>query len=71
MSDDAWVDLVTALAVLAKHKIGPFPLHCEHDELTVMSDPMKFSDEELTQLEEWGFIPTDDECFKSYRFGSA
>ncbi|NEW49369.1 hypothetical protein GV792_04835 [Nocardia cyriacigeorgica] len=69
----AWTELIVALALLAKHQANEIsPFHCEHDTLTVMADPEKFTPEELTQLDEWGFFPDEDgECFTSFRYGSA
>ena len=67
----AWDDLQQAIPLLAKHNTGSDPFHCEHDELWVMSDPSKYTPEELAQLEEWGFFDHGDGGFKSYRFGSA
>lgn len=68
---DHWADLIEALTLLSKHQTGPFPTHCEHDELWVMSDPDQFTDEELERLEELGFRPSDEASFTSYLFGSA
>lgn len=71
----AWLELIEGIALLAKHhndSVSPF--HCEHDTLTVCSDPSKFTREELARLEEIGFFAGseyDDESFTSYRFGSA
>ena len=73
-NDSAWTDLAEAIPLLAKHATGSFPFHCEHDELTVMSDPEQYTPEELARLDELGFF-VDDEyggiCFKSFRYGSA
>ena len=68
---DPWKDLVKAVELLAVHKTGESPFHCEHDELFVMSDPDKYDADELAQLEEWGFFVNDDDGFSSYRYGSA
>lgn len=57
--------------LLEKGKTGSFPFHCEHDTLYVMSDPNKFSVDELKHLGELGFHRGDDSNFYSYRFGSA
>lgn len=69
----AWRDLLAALRTLAKHpsnEISPF--HCEHDKLMVMADPARFSEEELTRLDELGFhADQDTETFYSFRYGSA
>lgn len=71
MSDDAWVDLPRAIEILSKHRTRSFPFHCERDELFVMSDPDKYSFEELTELDELGFFENDAGGFSSFRFGSA
>lgn len=71
MSDDAWADLPKAIEMLSWHKTGPYPFHCEHDELFVMSDPEAYSPEELEKLEALGFFVNDLGNFSSYRYGSA
>ena len=71
----AWTDLISAIHLLSKHatdEVSPF--HCEHDTLTVLSDPAKYTEEEIAQLDEWGFHvgnDSDDDCFSSFRYGSA
>lgn len=75
MSDipEAWDNLIQAIILLARgqtNEISPF--HCEHDTLTVMSDPESFSPAEIIKLEEWGFHSgPEDGTFTSYRYGSA
>lgn len=76
MSDDKrdhWADLIEALELMRTHAIGPFPTHCEHDQLWVMANPEDFSAEEIAKLEELGFIPDSDggDGFTSFLFGSA
>lgn len=72
VSDDAWTDLSKAIELLARHKTNSVsPFHCEHDELYVMSDPEKYTSEELTELDELGFFVNSDDGFSSFRFGSA
>ena len=68
-----WRNLLDALTLLAQHQNNEVsPFHCEHDELTVMADPQKFTSRELGQLDEWGFFPTSDgDAFRSFRYGSA
>lgn len=70
---EAWRDLLEGITILARHPgnaVSPF--HCEHDELTICADPAEFTADELQRLDELGFIPDDDdECFSSFRFGSA
>ncbi|CDZ88981.1 hypothetical protein ACQR3W_21745 [Rhodococcus ruber] len=71
----AWRDLIGALVKLSKYPsdcVSPF--HCEHDTLTVNSDPGCFSSDELAELEKLGFFAGseyDDQAFTSFRFGSA
>jgi hypothetical protein len=69
----AWQELLWGLTLLARGQTNDIsPLHCEHDQLTVMADPMEFAPEEIAQLEAWGFHPGPDEgTFSSFRFGSA
>jgi hypothetical protein len=70
----AWADLIEGLSLLATHQSNDIsPLHCEHDTLTVMADPSRFSPEELERLNLLGFFPAtdDEETFRSFRFGSA
>lgn len=69
----AWQELLWGLTLLARGQTNDIsPLHCEHDTLTVMSDPLEFTPEELTQLAGWGFrAGPDDGTFTSFRFGSA
>ncbi|PVB19710.1 hypothetical protein [Mycobacteroides abscessus] len=71
MSDDAWADLPQAIELLSRHKTGPDPFHCEHDELFVMSDPDAYTAEELAELDTLGFFVNDDGGFSSFRYGSA
>lgn len=71
---EAWRQLIEGLALLAQHPTSKIsPLHCEHDELTVLANPAKFTPEELEHLGTLGFRTTaeDEEVFVSYRFGSA
>lgn len=72
MTRDPWSELLTAIAKLSWHKTGESPFHCEHDVLYVMSDPSKYSEEELAIFDYLGFFPSEEnDCFMSYRFGSA
>ncbi|WP_016888284.1 hypothetical protein [Mycobacteroides abscessus] len=71
MSDDAWADLPQAIELLSKHKTGPYPFHCEHDELFVMSNPAAYTAEELAELDALGFLVNEDGGFSSFRYGSA
>lgn len=66
-------DLIKALTILRKYGNPNYPTHCEHDVLTVGIDPADVSEEDLAELDELGFHPSDEypDCFESYRFGSA
>lgn len=66
-------DLIEALTILAKY-IDPeekWPTQCEHDVLYVcLVDVEDVSTEDITRLNELGFIENEDGGFKSFRFGS-
>ena len=65
--------LIEALQVLNKYGDPAYPTHCEHDELTICGiDPADVSEEDTKKLDELGFfVDEDDECFRSFRYGSA
>lgn len=65
-------DLIKALTILRKYGNPDYPTHCEHDELLVLIDPSKVSDEDVQELEKLGFHEENSQdCFVSYKFGSA
>lgn len=66
-------DLIEALTILLKYGDPRNPTYCEHDVLTICGiDPTLVSDEDKIKLEKLSFIVEhDDECFISFRFGSA
>lgn len=66
-------DLIEALTILLKYGNPRNPTHCEHDELTIVDiDPASVSDDDKKRLDKLGFFVDDsEECFKSFRFGSA
>lgn len=67
----AWSDLMTALPILARERTDDVsPFNCSHDQLSVMSDPSKYTAEERAHLDELGFH-SDGESFYSFRYGSA
>ena len=72
-STDAWADLINGLGILHSGKTSDIsPTHCAHDTLTIMSDPARFTPEELEHLERLGFhAKLEEQCFYSFRFGSA
>lgn len=69
----SWCDLIEALSIFRRHAPNvPCPTHCEHDELTVCAPYSDFPEEALRRLEELGFREHyDEDCFLSWRFGSA
>lgn len=66
-------DLIKALTILRKYGNPNYPTACAHDELIICGiNPLAVSAEDIETLDQLGFfIDTDDECFKSFRFGSA
>lgn len=65
-------ELIKALQILSKYVEGyneNYPTHCEHDELQVVVNPEKVSDNDKEELAKLGFFPLDD-CFVSYKYGS-
>lgn len=72
-SNTGWADLINGLGMLYLGKYDDVsPTHCEHDKMTVMSDPARFTEDQIEQLEHLGFLADRSEgCFYSWRFGSA
>lgn len=66
-------DLIKALQIFLKYGNPNYPTNCEHDTLWICGiDPAKVSDTDKTELDDLGFFEDEnDECFKSFRFGSA
>jgi len=64
-------ELIEALNIFLKYGDISDPTYCEHDELTVCVDPSDVSEEDIKKLDELGFFASDEQCFKSFRFGSA
>jgi hypothetical protein len=66
-------DLIEALTIFLKYGNPAYPFHCEHDELTVCGiEPGQVSDEDKKRLDDLGFFVDEyNDCFKSFRFGSA
>ena len=63
-------DLIEALTILARYGNPSSPTHCEHDIMYLMIEPRLVSPEDTARLDELDVIPRE-ECFISYRFGSA
>lgn len=65
-------NLIKAFNIFLKYGDISYPTICEHDVLIVRVDPARVSGEDTTELEVLGFIAeAEDECFKSYAYGSA
>ena len=65
-------DLIEALQIFKKYKNEKWPTRCEHDELIIVDiDESEVSSEDKQRLDELGFFWSEDECFLSFRFGSA
>lgn len=65
-------DLIEALQIFAKYTNDKYPTACEHDVLYVLVDPSLVSVEDTSKLETLGFsADTAEECFHSFRYGSA
>lgn len=66
-------ELIEALQIFLKYGNPNYPTHCEHDELIICGiNPNDVSEDDKIKLKELGFFISEaDECFKSYRYGSA
>ena len=65
-------DLIEALTILLEYGDPYCPTHCEHDILRICGiDPKDVSEEHKKRLAELSFFEDDDDCFYSFRFGSA
>ena len=67
-------ELIEALKIFAKYATQKYPTHCEHDTLYICGgvDADAVSLEDKATLESKGFFFSEtDECFISYRYGSA
>jgi hypothetical protein len=66
-------DLIEALQILRKYGNPDYPTHCEHDVMTVGINPEDVSEEDIIKLDALGFFASSDydECFQSFKFGSA
>ena len=66
-------ELIQALQIFRKYKNPHWPTHCEHDVLYIMEVTKdEVSDEDKEKLSELGFFYSDsDDCWQSFRFGSA
>lgn len=65
-------ELIKALQIFSKYVEGyneDYPTHCEHDELQVIVNPEKVSEDDIEELDKLGFFPLGD-YFVSYKYGS-
>lgn len=66
-------DLIEALQIFLKYGNPRNPTNCSHDELHIMEiEPEDVSEEDIKRLDELGFFVSESEnCFMSFRYGSA
>jgi hypothetical protein len=66
-------DLIKALQIFLKYGNPNYPTHCEHDVLAIMEiAPGDVSKEDKAELDTLGFfVDESEDCFISYKFGSA
>lgn len=66
-------DLIEALTIFMKYKDLEWPTHCEHDVLSIMGiTKREISTKDRKRLDELGFLWSEsDDCWQSFRFGSA
>lgn len=66
-------DLIKALQIFIKYGNPEYPTHCEHDVMMIVGiNPDDVSEKDKQELDKLGFIfNEDEECFMSFRFGSA
>ena len=66
-------DLIEALNIFLKYTDTRYPTHCSHDQLSIMEvEEGDVSKEDIQRLDELGFFWSEsDDCFISFRFGSA
>ena len=66
-------DLIKALQIFLKYGKPTWPTNCTYDQLAIMEiTKEQVSDEDAEALEKLGFIWSDgDDCFISFKFGSA
>jgi len=70
---DGLEGLINALQIFNKYANPDYPTHCEHDVMWICDiKPDDVSEEDKVELDELGFfVDTSDDCFKSFKFGSA
>ena len=64
-------DLIEALTIFLKYKDEEYPTHCGYDVLYIMGvEEDEVSEEDKKRLDELGFHFGED-CWESYKYGSA
>jgi hypothetical protein len=64
-------NLIEALTIFAKYQNLDYPTSCSHDVLYIVGiTPEEVSVEDRARLDALGFI-AGDECWMSFRYGSA
>lgn len=67
-------ELIQALTFadeILKDGLPDYPTYCSHDCLWLCIDIEQFDKDKRDKMDELGFfVCEEDECFKSYRFGS-
>jgi len=66
-------DLIEALQIFLKYGNPKYPTDCSHEQLAIMEIGKDMvSKEDIEKLDKLGFFWSDSEdCFISFRFGSA
>lgn len=66
-------DLIEALLIFKKYKDIEWPTNCSHDVFAIMDVTQEeVHDKDKARLYDLGFLwSDDDECWISFRFGSA
>jgi hypothetical protein len=66
-------DLIEALQIFMKYGNPKHPTHCEHDVMYICGiDSNDVSQGDIDRLDQLGFFIVDEEdCFMSFKFGSA
>lgn len=66
-------DLIEALQIFLKYKNAVYPTNCSHDVMAIMEvQEDDISKEDLLRLDELGFFwSSSDDCFISFKYGSA
>lgn len=66
-------DLIKALQIFRKYANPNYPTNCDHDVLAIMGITEEMvSREDSEELDRLGFFwSSDDDCYMSFKFGSA